>query len=274
VQRPFLVDFTDLSRRLRPAVRVLPTALPLLNAAFRTGIPVLKRTPILNRNTKKVFAALDDLVQNPNTLLGEKDLTTLLRSGKPLLQFIAPRQTVCNYATLFLSGLGSHLSEGTASGIAERIMIKSGGNFQEDVAYNSFGARPSDVPPNVDPTGAKVGPPGAEQPAYVLHGHPYTPAIDAQGNADCAVGQWGYPDGPILDDPGRYPPVPGHKDTLTTPGAGPGDVGTYNTWARAHGGGGHITVGDFPPFLYGPGFTGIPNLRDVDKFLKKDGIQP
>ena len=28
VQRPFLADFADLSRRLRPAVEELPTALP------------------------------------------------------------------------------------------------------------------------------------------------------------------------------------------------------------------------------------------------------
>jgi virulence factor Mce-like protein len=268
IQRPFLADFADLSRRLRPAARVLPNALPLLNSAFRVGTPVVRSSVVLNNNTGKVFQALDDLVQNPNTLLGLKDLHALIRSAAPLFQYISPRQTVCNYATYFFNALGSHISEGTATGTAERVILKSGGHFQEDVAYNNFGSRPSDLPPNVDPTGAKVGPPGSEEPAYVLHGQPYPPSIDAQGNADCVIGQFGYPDGPLLDDPGRYPAVNGSKD-----GSGP-DQGTYNSWARAHGGGGHPVVADNPPFLYGPNFTSVPNLADVDKNLKAHGINP
>ena len=82
------------------------------------------------------------------------------------------------------------------------------------------------------------------------------------------IGQFGYPDGPLLDDPGRYPAVNGSKD-----GSGP-DQGTYNSWARAHGGGGHPVVADNPPFLYGPNFTSVPNLADVDKNLKAHGINP
>jgi virulence factor Mce-like protein len=284
VQRPFLADFADLSRRLRPAARVLPIALPLLNSAFRVGTPVVRSSVKLNKNTEKVFRALDDLVQNPNTLLGLKDLHALTRSGAPLFRYIAPYQTVCNYATYFFNALGSHISEGTSTGTAERVTLKSANNFQEDVAYNSFGARPSDLPPNIDPTGVHVGP-GPEgsptsQPAYVLHGMPYPPAVDAQGNADCVKGQFGYPDGPILDDPGRYPPVnatgsgPDHKDALGDPGVTPADVGTYNSWARAHGGGGHPVVGDNPPFLFGPTFTGLQNLSDVDPQLRAHGIQP
>jgi virulence factor Mce-like protein len=283
IQRPFLADFADLSRRLRPAARVLPIALPLLNSALRVGTPVVRRSEILNKNTEKVFRAIDDLVQNPNTKLGLKDLRLLVRSGAPLFRYIAPYQTVCNYATYFFNGLASHLSEGTSTGIAERVLLKTANNFQEDVAYNSYGARPSDLPPNIDPTGVRIGPgPASEdQPAYVLHGQPYPPAIDAQGNADCVKGQFGYPDGPLLDDPGRYPPVnatatgPNNTDVPSTPGfAGPMDVGTYNTWAREHGGGGHPVVADNPPFLFGPTFTGLQNLSDVDAQLRAHGIQP
>jgi hypothetical protein len=228
----------------------------------------------LNKNTEKVFRALDDLVKNPNTLLGLKDLHALVRSGAPLFRYIAPYQTVCNYATYFFNGLGSHLSEGSTTGTAERVLLKSANNFQDDVAYDSFGARPSDLPPNVDPTGAKVGPGPANGPqqqnAYVLHGQPYPPAIDAQGNADCVKGQFGYPDGPLLDEPGRYPPVnatgsgPNHKDP----------DGTYNSWQKLYGGGGHPVVADNPPFLYGPTFTGLRNLSDVDNNLRAHGITP
>ena len=50
------------------------------------------------------------------------------------------------------------------------------------------------------------------------------------------------------------------------------DQGTYNGWQRAHGGGGHVVVSDNPPWLSGPTFSGLKNLADVDKRLKKDGI--
>ena len=265
IQRPFLADFADLSRRLRPAARLLPTALPIINDALRVGTPVLRRSVILNEETADVFEALDDLVQNPNTLLGLRDLHALTRSGAPLFRYIAPYQTVCNYASYFFNALGSHISEGTSSGTAERVVLKSANNFQDDVAYNSFGARPSDLPPNVDPTGVTVGP--NDEPAYHLMGQPYPPPIDAQGNANCTKGQFGYPDGPLLDDPGRYPPTPGEK--VTAPGP---DFNTYNPWAREHGGSGHPVVADNPPFLYGPNFTGLKNLSEVDDELKRHGI--
>src|SRR5262249_40674118 len=44
-QRPFLADFTELSRRLRPGVHQLRFALPSLNGAIQVGTPVLRRSP-------------------------------------------------------------------------------------------------------------------------------------------------------------------------------------------------------------------------------------
>src|SRR5207248_3207624 len=87
IQRPFIEDFTDLSARLRPAAAILPSALPPLNRALAVGTPVLRRSVILNQNTTKVFNALDDLANDPNTLLALKDLTQLTRSGAPLFQY-------------------------------------------------------------------------------------------------------------------------------------------------------------------------------------------
>jgi hypothetical protein len=262
VQRPFLADFADLSRRLRPAARELPIALPRLNAAFRVGTPVVRRSVILNNNTIKVFNGLNDLVKDPNTLLGLKDLSTLTRVTAPLVTYIAPYQTVCDYGTIFFNGLGSHISEGTANGTAERVLVTLGDTQQNDGPGN-FAARPSDLPPNVDPTGAKTTGPSPKA-IYVLHGPAYTPAIDAQGNADCAKGQTGYPDGPLIDGPGRYPPVNGTRDP----------DGSFNTWQAAHGGGGHLVIANDAPFSYGPNYSGLKRLQDVDKQLKSDGVNP
>ncbi|MDQ3934125.1 MAG: MlaD family protein [Actinomycetota bacterium] len=253
-QRPFLADFADLSRRLRPSARVLPTALPRLNAAFRVGTPIVRRSVILNEETTKVLEAVEDLVQDPNTLVGLKDLTTLVRSAGPLFTYLSPFQTVCNYGTYWWNGLGSHISEGTPNGTAQRVLVKTD-NSESDNRQTDFGDRPDDLPANVDPTGAKN---AAGDNLMVHHGQPYTPAIDAQGNANCVTGNWGYLDryigGPNGRSEGRYPPVNGSPDPGT---------GNFDTWEGDHGGGSHVVVENDSPFLYGPTFTGRKHLKDV-----------
>jgi virulence factor Mce-like protein len=250
-QRPFLRDFADLSTRLRPAARVLPTALPRLNAAFRVGTPIVRRSVILNEATTGVLEALEDLAEDPNTLVGLKDLTTLVRSAGPLFTYVNPFQSVCNYAGYFLNGLASHISEGTPNGTAQRVLVKLD-NSESDNRITDFGDRPDDLPNNVDPTGARNNEGSA---LYTLHGSPYNPAIDAQGNANCHAGQWGYVDrypGSI----GRYPPQNGTRD------ANP--LGNFDDFETGGGGGGnHVVIENDPPYLAGPTFTGLRNLEDV-----------
>ena len=47
-QRPFLSEFAELSRRLRPGVHQLPVAIPTLNQAITIGTPVLNRSVAMN----------------------------------------------------------------------------------------------------------------------------------------------------------------------------------------------------------------------------------
>jgi virulence factor Mce-like protein len=247
VQRPFLVDFTDLSRRLIPAVDVLPTALPKLNSALAVGIKVLPQTVTLNKNTGKVFQALDDLVKEPSTGLALGDLRDTLGVAKPLVGYVAPFQSVCNYATYFINGLGQHQSEGVANGTAERVLLKSDNSAQNNRLSDEGADRPVDVPKGMDPTTAS-GPNGALE---VFHGGPYSPAIDAQGNADCQGGQFGYIDGPL--GKGRYP----------AHGPVPGDDPYQNKFEQQFAGGSHNVYLDNFPGLSGPTFTGVKSLKDV-----------
>jgi hypothetical protein len=255
IQRPFLVDFTDLSRRLLPAAIALRSSLPAINSALAAGIRVLPSTVTLNNNTKDVFKALDDLVSDPNTNLALMDLRDTLGVAKPLINYVAPFQTVCNYTTAFTTGLGQHQSEGVANGTAERVMLKSdnpapaGAPGTQDNRYsNVFNDRPADVPAGVDPITAKD-PSG--NPLQVFHGGPYFPAIDSQGNADCQGGQFGYLTGPL--GKGRYAP---HAPL-------PGDSNPYTKWSQQFAGGSHNVYQDNTPGLAGPTYTGVPNLKDV-----------
>jgi virulence factor Mce-like protein len=247
VQRPFLVDFTDLSRRLIPAANALPGALPKINSALAAGIKVLPQTVTLNNNTQEVFRALDDLVQEPSTGLALNDLRDTLGVLKPLINYVAPFQTVCNYVTYFSTGLGQHQSEGVSNGTAERVMLKTDNNQQDNRYSSVFSDRPVDVPKGVDPITATA--PGGALEAF--HGGPYFPAIDAQGNADCQNGQFGYVAGPF--GKGRYP----------AHGPVGGESSPYTSFSQQFAGGSHTIYGDNLPGLSGTTFTGVKNLRDV-----------
>jgi virulence factor Mce-like protein len=247
VQRPFLADFTDLSRRLQPFANVLPTALPRINAALAAGTRVLPQTVTLNRNTEKVFRALDDLVQDPSTDLALNDLRDTLGVLKPLINYVAPFQTVCSYTTTFFTGLGQHQSEGVQRGTAERVLLKSDNNVQDNRYSNLFNDRPVDVPKGVDPISTKT-PTGALE---AWRDPTYFHAIDSQGNADCEIGQGGYMRGPLGS--GRYPP---HNPV-------PGDDQYYTQFNRNFAGGSHTLNVPTVPGLVGTTFNGVSNLRKV-----------
>jgi virulence factor Mce-like protein len=260
VQRPFLTDFIDLSRRLRPAVRELPRSLPAINAAFRTGTPILPRTVPLNRRTEAALGALDDLFENPNTLLALRDLRSGLAVLRPLIEYLAPYQTVCNHPVYFLNALGEHQSQ-VASGVAS---VFGGGTVQGQGAKlanpeqpNNIGATNASRPADVPPLGSR--PPGWNnapargatflgEPAARLFGVIYQPAVDAQGNADCQTGQSGYPNGPLTVPWSRY-------GKGLVPGT---DIPTGGNWA--------IALDDYPVLTggtYKARQLGIDNVRDV-----------
>ena len=256
VQQPFLRNFADLSRRLQPAARELPRSLPKLNRAFVVGQDVLPDTVSLNERTRDVFGALEDLFESPDTLLALKDLRDTTSTGRPLLEYIAPYQTVCNYWNYWWDGLGGHISYSTQGGYGEAVMLKSDTATQQPNKLGSSEShRPVDLPEDVDPQSETeaVQPSGAH--LEVLHAQPYSPAIDAQGNADCQSGQFGYLDGPLIPGQGAYPPSPRR----------PGDNANngYSNFQRDNAGGSHVVVAADNPGLAGPTWSGLRNLRDV-----------
>jgi virulence factor Mce-like protein len=252
VQRPFLADFADLSRRLRPAAQELPRSLPAVNDAFRVGTPILPRTVALNERLQSATGELEDLFQNPNTLMSLRDLDAALAVTRPAAEFIAPYQTVCNYFVYFVHPLGEHQSQlgMDKSGTVQNQGAKSVNGEQPNNYGTIQSSRNVDVPPGVDARGAKapldgsMGPPG--EPIHRLQAPLYNPAIDAQGNADCQRGQEGYPNGPFTTG-GRY---------------GPGALSDKTP----SGGNAPVTDPDYP-ILSGGTFesieNGIDNLADV-----------
>ena len=252
VQRPFLADFAELSNQLRPAAQELPRSLPAINSALVAGQEVLpEKVPRYNRRVENVFAAIDDLAENPNTKLGLEDLDTLLDVTGPLIQHVGPYQTVCNNANYFFTGLAEDMSELAPGGTLQRILVKADPGLESE-QYNRFGAygapRPADVPSNLDPD---------EHPEfYAFHGQAYQPAIDAQGRADCQNGQQGFLNGPLNAPDAKYGPAV-FDNSPEPPNSEPTaeDVG---------GGSSTVTLPDIPYVNRGgrAGPTFDPNSRD------------
>jgi virulence factor Mce-like protein len=244
-QRPFLADFADLSRRLRPAAQELPRSLPAINRAFRVGTPILPDTVGLSERLEGALGELDDLFENPSTLLTIKDLRAALAVTRPAAEFIAPYQTVCNYAVYFLHPLGEHWSSISMdhSGTTQNQGLKFPNLLQPNSYSTIQSSRNVDVPPGMAARGAQD---ALGEPLHRLQAPLYNPAIDAQGNADCQRGQEGYPNGPFTTG-GRY-----GKGKLAdgTPAGGNASVTDPNY-----------------PILSGGTFKsrelGIDNLRDV-----------
>jgi virulence factor Mce-like protein len=245
VQRPFLADFADLSVRLRPAVRQLPISLPLINRALKVGTPVLPKTVGLNRDLRDLSGELFKRFKDPTTLLTLRDLNTALTVTRPAIEYIAPFQTVCNYAGYFLTGLGEHMSQLSPdkAGTVQNQGLKFVNLFQPNGYGTLHSSRNVDILPGENAHNAEfMGSPAHRLMAPLM---PY-PAIDAQGNADCQRGQEGYPAGAFTTG-GRY-------------GKGMLSDGT------AAGGNGAITDPNYPILSGGTFVTrelGINNLKDV-----------
>ena len=240
VQRPFLADFAEVSRALRPAAQELPRSLPALSSALRAGGPALRRSTPFNERLEEVAVALDELFRRPGTLLTLRDLRISLAVSRPALAYLSPYQTVCNYPVAFFNQLGRHFATPVTGGTAELVLAKQA---QNPAQPNQFGttesSRPADVPASQDPQTAR----NAFGHLHVLHGQPYSPAVDARGNADCQAGQFGY------------------LNKL----AGPGPYGPSESLAE--GGGNHVVVESNTPGLAGPTFRarelGIKSVGDV-----------
>jgi ABC-type transporter Mla subunit MlaD len=234
-ERPFLTEFTELSRRLNPGVRQLRVAIPTLNDAITIGTPVLNRTPSMNHKLRGVLVQLKKLVQQPATKTSFQRLQETFDTATPLAKWVAPAQTVCNYWNYDWTMLSEHLSDRDQIGFGQRVAIVGGtvgpteSNFvqgplsgysgiQANGQTGSSGDPLQGLPPNTFSPhtipilhGNASAPTG--QPNNVIRN--YAGKLGVSGYSthyneapDCQPGQTGYPLG-NFPAPGQAPSNPG-----------------------------------------------------------------
>jgi ABC-type transporter Mla subunit MlaD len=210
VQRPFLADFAEFSRLLRPGVAELRRALPDLNQAVLLGRRVLPRTVQMNTDLKDVMTKLDQLVVDPSTLTSFNrlgDTFNLIADAGPK---IVPAQTTCDYFNYWVTYLTSHFALPTKFGYAERVIPPS---IAGSATPETFPRNPMDNYSGGQGDGrfssnflagsdkGKFSPLNSDPEAHdgipILHGNPYGPA-ETNGRPNCQAGQTGYALGEAL----------------------------------------------------------------------------
>src|SRR3954447_16143719 len=211
VQRPFLADFAEVSRLLRPGVRDLRITLPVLNQAVSLGKKVLPRTVPMNHDLQGVMEELNNLVADPSTLTSLNRLGDTFNLAQDIGLKIGPTQEVCNYWNYWMTYLTSHFELPTPWGYAERVIppsINGSTSFEtpprnpmDNYSGGQGDGRLSDLAPKNPGVFDAVGPndsdPTDKLIVPILHGNPYGPAV-SDGQPNCQAGQTGYPLGEAL----------------------------------------------------------------------------
>ncbi len=223
IQEPFLRHFAEFSHLLRPGVRDLRAALPVLNKAVALGAKTLPKTVQMNKDLEDAFNKLDQLVSDPHTKITLTRLEDTFDEANSAGRFIVPFQTVCDYWDYWFQYLPEHFSGEDTFGLHERLIAPSvpGGSSPENFPRNALSdyagsqadGRYSSIyefaPP---PENAKAGlfdplPANDDDAADtvvqpILHGGPYGPSGTAKA-PNCQAGQYGYGLGQALS-PGQH----------------------------------------------------------------------
>jgi ABC-type transporter Mla subunit MlaD len=147
-QAQFTNDSTELFRRFRPALGQLAAASPDLAVAFSKGTPSLRRSPELNGRLVGTLEQLERFAGDERVLPALQRLGETAGLLQPILAFLTPAQTKCNYFGLLFHNLASMLSEGDAVGTMLRFSPVAGPQLPG--SENGPAATPSNGPEGPD----------------------------------------------------------------------------------------------------------------------------
>jgi virulence factor Mce-like protein len=120
--RPFFKHTATFFENLQPGARALKKSAPTLADATVIGIKALRLAPAFNAQLDPTAQSLLDLSNDASARQGIDDLTTATLSADPALAFIAPAQSVCNYASLLFRNLTDLFRFGNSIGTFQRFI--------------------------------------------------------------------------------------------------------------------------------------------------------
>jgi virulence factor Mce-like protein len=105
--RPALDGLAQATIDLRPAARLLPTALPQISRTLDAGVPPLRQLPPLAVDLSNGLDALRTLSVNPATGGSVRKLTDVASTTEDTLAVLGPAQEQCNAFSLWAQNLSS-----------------------------------------------------------------------------------------------------------------------------------------------------------------------
>jgi virulence factor Mce-like protein len=192
--RPFLDHSAALFADLRPGAAALAATSPEIASALEVGAPILRDAARFNDELAPTAASLFAFSQDAGVNAGIARLDETASFLSPALRFIAPAQSVCNYASLLARNASSAFGLGDGLGTWQRFTV-----FDPPDGPNNEGS-PSSAPANG----------GSTDERNFLHVNPY-PNTAAPGQTfECEAGNEGYLIGQqVIGN------VPGNQGTLT-----------------------------------------------------------
>ncbi len=191
--RPFLANTAGLFGDLQPAARALAETSPTIASALDVGTQVLPRSPQLNDELAPTFESLLAFNNNGAVRAGLAAAEGLTDELGPLARFVAPAETVCNYASILAANLYGVVSDGNDLGAWQRFIV-----FDVPKGPNSEGS-PASAPAD-----------GGGDGKNFLHTNPY-PNTAAPGQPrECEAGNENYINGRTV-----IGNVPGNQGTNT-----------------------------------------------------------
>jgi hypothetical protein len=173
----------------------------------------------MNRRLEAALRELNQLVGQPETKRTFERLEETFAEARPLIEYVGPYQTVCNYWNYDWYNIWEHISQRDTVGFLERVYAvgfppPEGPTGQQGSPQGYAGIQAN----GKTAFDGDLGEPGIQHVfdpdnLAITHGPPYSQAVDEDGNADCHSGQHGYPLGD-LRVPGQPPssPVFGRSD--------------------------------------------------------------
>jgi virulence factor Mce-like protein len=174
--RPFLVNSRGLFADLEPGTRALAVSADDIESALEVGTPVLRASPTLNEQLAPTAESLRRFNDDDRVRTGIRRLIDLTDELGPTLRFIAPAQSVCNYATLLLRNAASLASTGNELG-----------NFQRANALSNPSGPNNEGSPSSKPANGQGG-----DPANYLHVNPYPNTASPGQPRECEAGNETY----------------------------------------------------------------------------------
>lgn len=205
VIRPFLDNSAGLFADLQPGVDAFVATSPAIADALEVGAPILRDSVAFNEELGPTAAALRGLNDDADARAGIERLRQTAAISTPLLRFITPAQTVCNYGAILMDNLRNAFSQGTGPGTSQRAYV----------IFAPQGPDPSDPvqasPPNNEgsPSSAPANGGGGALGNF-LHTNPYPNTAAPGQEQECEAGNEGWlPNQTVIGN------VPGNQGTGT-----------------------------------------------------------